>query len=236
MPYAMYITEYDWKKNKNGKKKKGEEKGIVQFPVVPGKITMQVNGKNETISLISGGEVNLIKSPGLTDITIDELLLPTLQAYPFAVYEDGFHGAEYYLGKLEKWKKSKNPVQFKVIRTSPDGKNLLWDTTMDVTVENYKITEDAEQYAPDVAVKLSLKEYRYWGAKKAKKAARTYTVKKGDTLLKIARKQLGDGSKRKDIYKLNKKRIENAAKKHGRKSSSNGRYLYKGTVLKLPSS
>ncbi len=233
MPYAMYITEYDWK-NKKGSGEKALE--IVQFPVVPGKINMQINGQNKTISLINGGEVNLIKSPGLRDITIDELLLPAFQSYPFAVYKDGFHGAKYYLEKLKKWKKSKHPVQFKLTRTAPDGRDLLWDTTMDVTIENYKITEDAERYGPDVAVKLSLKEYRYWGAKKARKSAKTYTVKKGDTLLKIARKQLGDGSKRKDIYKRNKKRIETAAKKHGRKSSSNGRFLYKGTVLELPNS
>ena len=64
--------------------------------------------------------------------------------------------------------------------------------------------------------------------------AKTYKVKKGDTLLNIAKKQLGSSSRRKEIYKLNKSRIEQAAKKHGRKSSSNGLYLYKGTVLKLP--
>lgn len=217
----MYITDTD---------------GPVRFPITPGKINMQINGKNETVNLINEGEVNLIKTPGLTDITIDELLLPAFQKYPFAVYENGFLKAEYFLDKLEQWKKSTKPVQFKLSRTSPGGQNLLWDTTMDVTVESYKITEDVEQYGSDIAVKLTLKEYRYWGAKKVKKAAKTYTVKKGDTLLKIARKQLGDGSKRKSIYRLNKKKIENAAKKHGRKSSSNGRYLYKGTVLKLPSS
>lgn len=223
MPYAMYIT--------------GSGGTIVQFPVFPSKINIKVNNQNKTLTLINEGEVNLIKSPGLTDISIDELLLPVCQAYPFAVYENGFRSAEYYLDKLKKWKGSKKPVQFKLTRTSPDGKKHLWDTTMDVTIESYEITEDAEKYAPDVAVKLKMKEYRHWGAKKTRKVkdkAKTYTVKKKDTLLKIARKQLGDGSKRKSIYKLNKKVIEAAAKKHGRKSSSNGKWLYPGTKLKLP--
>ena len=122
-------------------------------------------------------------------------------------------------------------------RTTPDDRNLLWDTTMDATIESYEIIEDAVKYGLDVAVKLRMKEYRSWGAKKTRKTkqkAKTYTVKKKDTLLKIARKQLGDGSKRKSIYKKNKKVIEQAAKKHGRKSSSKGRFLYAGTKLKLP--
>lgn len=223
MPYAMYITGSDGKP--------------IRFPVIPAKINIKINNQNKALSLINEGEVNLIKTPGLSDINIDELLLPSLQAYPFAVYEGGFHGTKYYLDKLEKWKKTKKPVQFKLSRTTPDGRALLWDTTMDVTIESYEIIEDAEKYDPDVAIKLKMKEYRYWGAKKTRKVkdkAKTYTVKKKDTLLKIARKQLGDGSKRKSIYKLNKKVIEAAAKKHGRKSSSNGKWLYPGTKLKLP--
>ena len=123
-----------------------------------------------------------------------------------------------------------------------------------VTIEDYEIMEDAENYGMDIAVKLTMKEYRQWGIKKlvvkksqtlkqvavkkktrkTKNTAKTYKVKKGDTLLNIAKKQLGNASRRKEIYKLNKKQIEQAAKKHGRKSSSNGLYLYKGTVLKLP--
>lgn len=223
MPYAMYITGSDGKP--------------VRFPVAPAKINIKVNNQNKTLTLINEGEVNLIKSPGLKDINIDELQLPSIQAYPFAVYEDGFHEAKYYLDKLEKWKKSKKPVHLAINRTSPDGTKLLWNTTVDVTIESYEIIEDAEKYGVDVAVKLKMKEYRYWGAKKTRKVkdkAKTYTVKKKDTLLKIARKQLGDGSKRKSIYKLNKKVIEAAAKKHGRKSSSNGKWLYPGTKLKLP--
>ena len=36
------------------------------------------------------------------------------------------------------------------------------------------------------------------------------------------------------IYSLNKTAIEAAAKKYGRSSSSNGWWIYPGTVLKLP--
>lgn len=228
----------------------------VLFPVTPGKLSVKINNSNKTITLINEGEVNLIKTPGLTDITIDELILPAFQKYPFAMYEDNkFRKAKYYLDKLEAWKKKKRPVRFRLIRTSPDGKKLLWDTVFDVSIENYEIIEDAKTQGFDVKVKLSMKEYRYWGAKKlvirskkkssrktaakkktrkTKDKAKTYTVKNGDMLAGIARKQLNDASKAKSIYALNKKTIETAARQHGRKSSSNGYYLYQGTVLKLP--
>lgn len=233
----------------------------VCFPITPGKMTLKVSNKNKTVTLINEGEVNLIKTPGLTDIQIDELILPAIQAYPFANYlNDEFKGPKYYLKKLKVWKNSKKPVQFKLTRTTPDGKDLLWDTNFDVTIEGYEIIEDANNQGMDVKIKLTMKEYREWGSKKlvkkkskkkkksnslyvvgvgkkirkTKEAATDYVVKQGDTLMNIAKKQLNNSSKWKEIYTLNKNAIENAAKKNGRKSSSNGHWLYKGTKLKLP--
>lgn len=230
----------------------------VLFPVVPAKLKLKISNQNKTITLINEGEVNLIKTPGLTDIEIDELLLPNVANYPFAEYAGGFQPANYYLDKLEAWKQQKKPVQFKISRTAPSNKVLLFNTNMSVTIEDYEILEDAEKYGFDVAVKVSMKEYRNWGAKKlvirnkkkssgkktaskkktrktTKSPAKSYIVKKGDCLYNIAKKQLGDESKWKSIYNLNKKTIEAEAKKRGRKSSSNGHWIYPGTKLKLPS-
>lgn len=99
----------------------------VLFPITPGKMTIKIKNMNKTITLINEGEVNLIKTPGLSEITIDELLLPALQSYPFAQYgklrdKDGKklagnnknQYANYYLDKLETWKKKKKPIQFKL--------------------------------------------------------------------------------------------------------------------------
>lgn len=224
----------------------------VLFPVTPGKITIKVNGNNKTINLIDQGEVNLLKTPGLSDITIDELLLP-VHTYPFSQPETKARPA-YYMDKLNAWINKKKPVQFKIVRYELSAGELLWNTDMDVSIEDYEIIEDAENYGRDVCIKLNMKQYRHWGTKKlvpkkgksgnkvtvkksrksTKSIPKTYKVKSGDTLMKIAKSQLGDSSKRTKIYELNKKTIESAAKKHGRKSSSCGTYLYVGTVLKLP--
>ena len=229
------------------------------FPVTPGKLNMKVNGMNKTLTLVNEGEVNLIKSPGLTDIST-EVLLPTLTEYPFATYPDGFHKPKYYLEKLEKWKQKKKPVTFKLLRTSPNGKKLLWDTNIPVTIENYQIVEDAEEQGLDVVVKIEMLEYKEWGSKKlvikkskkkgskkkktatkkktrkTKDTANTYTVKKGDCMWAIAKKQLGNGNRWKEIYNLNKSTIESWAKKYGHKSAIEGTgcWIFPGEKLKLP--
>ncbi|MGN1013841.1 MAG: LysM peptidoglycan-binding domain-containing protein [Butyricicoccus sp.] len=222
----------------------------VLFPVTPEKLSLKISNQNKTVTLIDEGEVNLIKTPGLTDITIDSLLLP-MAAYPFALYEDQeWKSADFYLGKLEKWKNRKRlPIYFTLSRTTPSG-DPLWDTVMRVTVESYEIVEDAKDLGMDVEVKnLKLKEWRANGAKKlegivislsaAKQKSNkgklvTYTVAKGDTLKSIAKAMLYSSSRWKDIYELNKSKIEKAAKAHGRKSSNNGLHIYKGTKLTLP--
>lgn len=234
----------------------------VCFPITPGKITLKIANKNKTITLINEGEVNLIKTPGLTSIQIDELILPAVTKYPFANYlNDKFKRPDYYLEKLEAWKKKKKPVQFKLTRTAPDGKDLLWDTNFDVTIEDYEIIEDANNQGMDVKIKLTMKEYREWGAKKlvvkkkkkkkdtkkktvkkkkkvrkTKEVAKTYTIKKGDCMWAIARTQLGNGARWKEIYNLNKKVIDSTAKKYGHKSAIEGTgcWIYAGTKLKLP--
>ena len=64
--------------------------------------------------------------------------------------------------------------------------------------------------------------------------SKSYTVKSGDCLWKIAQKFYGNGSKHTVIYNANKTTIEAAAKKHGKKSSDNGHWIYPGTVLTIP--
>ena len=72
----------------------------ILFPVTPGKLQVNINGSNKTLTLINEGEVNLIKSPALTDISV-EVLLPTLTQYPFAVYSETFRTPDWYLERLE---------------------------------------------------------------------------------------------------------------------------------------
>ena len=53
----------------------------VCFPITPGKITLKIANKNKTITLINEGEVNIPKSPGLTEFSF-KFMLPWCN-YPF---------------------------------------------------------------------------------------------------------------------------------------------------------
>ncbi len=195
----------------------------VQLPVAPPKLDTKISNKNKTITLINEGEVNMLKTAGLTELSFD-VSLPNVK-YPFAVYPDGYQPAMHYLEKLEKLKVNKKPFQFIVTRSKPNG-DLLFDTNIKVTLEEYEIKEDAEN-GFDIEVSISLKQYRDYGTKKlvvktesvgsqtakkvttikvrpsSKAPAKSHTVKAGDTLWAICQKELGDGSKCAEIAKLN---------------------------------
>lgn len=213
--------------------------GEMLLPVAPSKLQLKIGNANKTYTLINEGEINVLKTPGLTDVEFD-VLLPNVK-YPFAQYKAGFQPALYYLEQLEKIKQDKETFQFKVIRTFPNGK-MLFETDMKCSLESYTIKEDAKSYGFDVMVSIKLKQYRDYYTKKCKvvkekkvvkepvralekppKAEnQSYTVKKGDTLCAIAKRFYGDSSKYTVIYKANKDKIKNP------------NLIYPGQVFKIP--
>ena len=217
--------------------------GKMLCPVAPSKLQLKIQNENKTLTLINEGEVNILKKAGLTDISFD-LLLPNVK-YPFAIYKSGFVNAKVFLEQLEKMKSSKEPFQFIVTRTLPNGK-MLFDSNMKVSLESYDIKEDSKQ-GFDVTVSVKLKQYREFGTKTcnitfagtkpkatvqpARPASpaspapaqnQTYTVKKGDCLWNIAKKFYGNGAKYTTIFNANKGKIKNA------------NLIYAGQVLTIP--
>ena len=94
------------------------------LPVTPGKIEMKINNSNKTIKLINDGEINILKTPGLTDIDF-ECEIPQ-QQYPYAVYKNKFKKASYFLNYFEKLKKDKKPFQYSMQKISKWKKTLLY--------------------------------------------------------------------------------------------------------------
>ena len=191
----------------------------VLLPVTPGSLQLKIDNSNKTMTLINGGEINLLKTPGLSEFSFD-VLLPNF-SYPFA--NAGAQKADYYLDKFEKLKVSKKPFNFKVVRTKPNG-DYMFDTSMNVSLEDYTVKEDADKYGMDVLVSIKLKQFKEYATKTltthtdstgktvatvttnrptTKEMPKTYTVKKGDTLWAIAKRYMNDGSKYKQLASLN---------------------------------
>lgn len=213
--------------------------GKILLPVAPSKLQLKVNGNNKKVTLINEGEVNILKTVGLTDIDF-EIMLPCSEQ-SFAKYKNGFKPIEYYLEEFEKMKQDKEVFQFIVTRLLPSGK-LLHGTNMKVSLEDYTIKEDANN-GFDTTVSIRLKQYRDFGTKQyavyagavtsATKtratsenapSSKTYTVKSGDSLWKIASSLLGSGSKWQKIYEANKSVI-----------GGNPNLIRPGQVLTIPS-
>lgn len=148
----------------------------MQIPIPPETLTTTINNKNSTIDLLGLGEVNILKSPGLTDITF-KMLLPNSN-YPFNE-SMLFKGkkASYYINKLEELKNGSNTgigvvdslmdkrtFQFIVVRMKPNGE-MLQMTNMKVTLEDYKILEDADE-GFDAYAEVTLKQWKDYGTKK----------------------------------------------------------------------
>lgn len=133
--------------------------GEMQLPITPSKLDIKIKNNNKTINLINEGDVNVLKLPGLTEISFDALI-PQVK-YPFA---SSARNASYYLGELERLKVSKEPFRFIVVRTSPSGK-MLFNTNMNVALEEYSITEDARN-GFDLKITIKLKQYKTYATKK----------------------------------------------------------------------
>lgn len=214
----------------------------ILLPVTPASMSLKINNANKTMTLINDGEINMLKTPGLSEIEFDAEL-PGVQ-HAASLYTDGFKPADYYLGLFEELKTSKKPFRFIVIRELPNGSSL-YDTNMKVSLEEYTVKEKSEN-GFDAVAGIKLKQYRDYSTKtfampviqtdvpsvqledqrpagENEPAGGTYyTVESGDSLWAIAASFYGDGSRYSEIYEANSDQIESPS------------LIYPGQVFYIP--
>lgn len=202
----------------------------ILLPVTPGEISIHAPGKNETFELIDGSEVNILRVPGLEEITFDFLLPQTW--YPFAVYQKNrFQTAEYYIKKFKDLRAKKTPFQFilsRAVFVSDEQKgriNTSFSTNIKVAIEDLQQNESADN-GFDIVMSIVLKAHPDYGTKTFKiekevvtpeepdrpvepdlvvlpNQRRTYTVQSGDSLWAICATQLGSGGLCWDVARKN---------------------------------
>jgi len=133
----------------------------ILLPVAPSKLSIGFKSHNKTLNLMNDGEINILKDPGLLDISFD-VLIPNTK-YPFSIYESGFELADKYIEKINKLKTDKKPFQFIVTRTKPDG-IPIFNTNIKVSLEEYEMSEDAEE-GFDIMLSIKLKQYKAYSTK-----------------------------------------------------------------------
>ena len=221
---------------------------LLTFPITPGELKIKVGSNNDTVTLINEGDINILKSPSLTEVKF-EARFP-MRKYPYSRNPSGF---QYYYDKFKELKEKKKSFRFIVARETVAGKRT-WDTNLLMALEDFDINEDADE-GDDVLINFKLKQYKEYGVIKLPNSSKPdttstaetprdtsskdtsqsdYTVVSGDCLWTIAKSYYGDGTKWTIIYDANKSVIEETAKKYGKESSSNGHWIYPGTKLTIP--
>lgn len=195
------------------------------LPVAPSKIDVKISGKDKTYTLMNEGEISVLKQAGLTEVSFD-FMLPN-QKYPFAYYPDGYRSAKLYLDEIERLKVEKTVFQFIVVRQMNDYMRLA-STDLKVTIDDYTVTDSTSE-GTDMAVSIKLRQFRSYGTKLIQiipapqpmavepepprpvenpPTQKTYTVRDGDCLWNIAKREYGDGSRYMDIFNANTDKIE----------------------------
>jgi len=205
-----------------------QEEGF-ELPILPGAIGETVKGAGEGHEVMGLGNINVIKDRELAEYSIESFFPGHI--YPFITAKIVLEPKQ-YITYIEKWMASKRPIRFVYTLGSNDINKA-------VSIESFEWKESAGSPG-DIEFSLSLKEYRFYGARRAvvinnnavKKTAppradernkpKTYTMVAGDSLWKVAKKVLGDETKWRDIQKLNGI------------SDSELKRLPIGKVLKLP--
>jgi len=119
------------------------------------------------------------------------MALKDMYAYAMKVSKDTFHGTtEERDGKL----------YFKGTVATEDQKNDIWNAFKTIPTWQKDIVADIRVTGPSAAAASAVN---------AKAEPRTYTVKSGDTLSKIAKQELGNGSDYMKIFEANRDQLTN---------------------------
>lgn len=223
---------------------------VLVLPITPSELTIKSGSKNKVVTLINEGDINILKSPSLTEIEF-EARFP-MRKYPYSREPLNF---EEYLTKFTTVKESKKPIRFNVARSTPNGRGT-WGSTFLVALEEFETYESADE-GDDVIARFKLKQYKEYGVKTVKvenqaptststsnivksnenapsSETTTHPIKSGETLWSIAKQHYGNGALYTKILNANKTGLDNEAKKHGKQSSSNGHWIYPNYVLTIP--
>lgn len=221
---------------------------VLTLPITPGELTIKTGSNNKVINLINEGDINVLKSPSLTEVEFDARF--PMRKYPYSREPLNF---ESYLKTFHEVQNGKQPIRFIVARTTPRGKTT-WNTNLLVSIEGTEVKESSDN-GDDVIISFSLKQYRETGLRILKNSnssnttstsnkprdtgnkaneSKDYIVKPGDCLWTIAKAHYGDGTKWTKIYEANKNKINDVAKSRGLGDSSNGHWIFEGTKLTIP--
>lgn len=196
----------------------GDINNMIYFPLTLDNFKTAIKSLNKVVETVKDNQMTIVKGIPLRDFSF-KVLLPknNFLVDNKNVWQEPIR----YLARIREFKANKKPLRFILLRPQEDGSELFEGNLL-VTLEEYNVEEIAGEEG-DFYIDIKLKEYNPVTVKNTivesnnngttkiaqnnvrptKEPAKTYTVRKGDTLWTIAQKQLGNGDKWKDLKNIN---------------------------------
>jgi len=191
----------------------GQGSPKLQLPVNPGEITIRREKQFETVNIMNIGEIDFAQGEKVKEITFSSFF-PKEYDPSYCRFPD-IPDPQEAMNRLTAWAISKKPVRLMITETIINALVLVSAHT----------TSFKGGHPGDVYFDLTCRTWREIKVRTAAEAATagsssaggaqrpqqdtmsvelTYTVKPGDTLWAIAKRQYGDGSRYSDIFNANR--------------------------------
>lgn len=186
------------------------------FPVLPERIEIGDGQNSKSYTTEGLGEINVIKSPKLTTFKFASEF--PAQKYPYVYKPEYLKASPYgYVEDIKRWMATKRPVRF--IYTG-----ATFGISEAVSIESFD-WEEVAGTGGDIEFSIILKKYEFYAAQRVtvttdkngqtvlrkeppkrpneRQVPATYKLGPGENLWIVAKKWLDDGSRYKEIQKLN---------------------------------
>ena len=176
----------------------------IKLPVLPNGYTISTGQNNQVINTVSGGEILLKGKPKLKTIEITSFF-PKSKTHGGYSARSKFKPPLALINLIGKWRKDAQVVRLIISETNINMLTLIdsFDYGQEGGSGDFNFSISFTEYKNATVKKSNGKKTTLLGGRETKMLGTTYTVKPGDTLKKIAKKQLGSSSKYLSVAKLN---------------------------------
>ncbi len=182
-----------------------QEKTVFILPVTPESYSISSSQNNQTVNIVSLGDLNLMGNKGLKELSFSSFF-PASNIHGGYKTQAAFKNPFTLCKTIQNWKDGKKIVRAVITGTNINTEFLIKDFSFeqkDGSEDVYYTLALTEYVRPKVKIKTGAVVSLAKNRSTKTNNTRLYTVKKGDTLKKIAKAKLGSSAKFKELAKLN---------------------------------